>query len=146
MRYLTFELGESYALDMSCIVEIIQYKAVTAVPETPTYIAGVVNIRGVILPVIDMRTRFHLPEAVDLSRRCIIIINFEDKKIGLVVDNVTDLIELDADKVSPPPQAGSHYSHVFIKSVGILDEGITLIVDTDKLVHLNELDFLTDFE
>ncbi|MGL5435400.1 MAG: chemotaxis protein CheW [Lachnospiraceae bacterium] len=146
MKYLTFKLDESYALHMSCIVEIMEYKTVTVVPETPAYIAGVINIRGVVLPVIDMRARFRLPEASERSRRCIIIINFNDKKMGLIVDHVTDLIEISPEKVSPPPQAGTYYSHVFIKGIGILDSGMTLIVDTDKLVNLNELEFLEDFE
>lgn len=142
MKYLTFELDESYALEMSCIVEIIEYKTVTAVPETPAYIAGVINVRGTILPVIDLRARFHLPGASGKSRRCLIIILFEGQKIGLLVDSVTDLLEIAAEKITPPPQAGASYSHVFIKGIGITDSGMVLIADPDKLVNLDELAFL----
>lgn len=141
-KYLTFELDESYALPMSCIVEIIEYKIVTAVPETPDYIAGVINVRGDIIPVIDLRARFYLRPLLPESRRCIIIIWFGDQKMGLVVDNVTNLIALDPEQISEPPQVGGRYSHVFIRGIGILDVGMTLIIDTDKLVNLNELDFL----
>jgi len=141
-RYLTFTLDECYALNMDYIVEVIQYKPVTPVPETPSYIAGVINLRGTIVPVIDMRERFLKEPHRELSRRCILIIRFNDMLIGLLVDDNADIEELDPEKLTAPPQVGSNYSHVFIKSIGIKDDGMILIIDADKLIHLDELEVM----
>lgn len=141
-KYLTFHLDECYALDMDYIVEVIQYKPVTSVPETPSYIAGVINLRGAIVPVIDMRERFLKEARTELLRRCILIVNFSDMLLGLLVDDNADIEELDPEKITAPPQVGNHYSHVFVKAIGVKAEGMVLIIDPDKLVHLEELDMM----
>ncbi len=145
-KYLVFEIDENYALELSKVKEILEYKPVTAVPETPAYIAGVMNLRGSVVPVIDMRKRFHKPEKADLQRRCTIIIHFENALLGLMVDNVTDLIDIAAGSISPPPQVGADYAHVFIKSIGVCSEKMLLIVDTDRLVNHSDLQFLETVE
>lgn len=145
-KYLTFLLDESYALDMSMIVEIIQYQPVTPVPETPSYIAGITNLRGTVLPVIDMRARLQKPEREAGQRCCVIVVRFEEMLLGLVVDNVTDLVDIPADKITPPPQVGNNYAHVFVREIGILDGEMTLIIDTDRLVNLDELAFLDEHQ
>lgn len=142
-KYLIFEVDEEYALPLSYIVEIIDAADITRVPETPDYIAGIINLRGHVVPVIDIRKRFHKPDRGELCRQCIIITRIESNLLGLVVDNVIDLVDIDPKQISPSPQVGGSYVHVFIKSIGIYDEKMMLIVDADRLVNYNDL-FFTD--
>ncbi len=138
-KYLVFSVDESYALELSKVREIMEYKPITRVPETPAYIVGVMNRHGSVVPVIDMRKRFHQPDLENASRRCTIIIRFDGGHLGLLVDNVTDLIDIAPEMISPPPQVGKSYSHVFIKAIGIYKEQMVMIVDADKLVNLDDL-------
>ncbi len=143
-QYLVFSVDESYALELSKIVEILEYKPITRVPETPPYIAGMMNRHGSVLPVIDMRKRFHKEDRPDLPYRCIIVIRFDEMKLGLVVDNVNDLITLDPGSISAPPQVGPDYAHVFIKGIGVHEQKMMLIVDADRLVNQSDLTFLEE--
>lgn len=146
-KYLLFSVDEEYALALSDIGEIIQYREVTRVPDTPDYVAGIINMRGHVVPVIDVRKRFKKPEKQgDLSRRCIIFANVEDNQLGLIVDDVLDLIEIEPENLKEPPQVGNNYIHVFIKYIGIYGNTMQLIVDTDKLVNYNDLFFLENRE
>lgn len=145
-KYLVFSVEEDYALELSKIVEIIEYRSVTKVPETPAYIAGVMNLHGSVLPVIDMRKRFHKPDATVVTRRCIVVIRYEDMRLGLIVDTVTDLIDIDKSTISPPPQVGKDYSHVFIKAIGVCSDKMVLIIDADTLVNHSDLQFLQEDE
>lgn len=139
-KYLTFELDEIFALEMTRVKEIIQYKPITKVPEAPAYIEGVINLRGTILPVINMRARLRKEDRSDLERRCIVIVSLEgEEDLGLLVDDMADIIEIPVDKIVPPPQVGSNYAHVFVKEIGLLDEEVIQIIDGDKLIHLEEL-------
>lgn len=141
-KYLLFEVDEEYAISLEHVVEIIEYTDITRVPETPDYIAGIINLRGHVIPVLDIRKRFRKRIQDTASARCIIICTIENSQLGLIVDNVIDLIDIDADKLKDPPQVGSSYVHVFIKHIGIADSKMYLIVDTDKLVNYNDLFFL----
>lgn len=140
-QYLIFEVDEAFAIELEQVIEIVEYANITCVPETPEYIAGVINLRGHVVPVIDMRVRFMKKAKADNDRRCIIIVNFEDNQLGLVVDNVVDLIQLEDENLSEPPQVGNDYAHVFIKQIGVHNEKMNLIVDVDKLVNYNEISF-----
>lgn len=141
-KYLIFMVDEHYAIELKSVIEIVECREVTAVPETPPYVEGVVNLRGTVIPVINLRTRFKKSAAHSSVRQCIIVTEFEGAQIGLIVDNVVDLVTLEPDKVSPPPQVGANYAHVFIKELGVQGDQMYLIVDTDKLVNLDDLHFL----
>jgi Chemotaxis signal transduction protein len=143
-KYLVFYIDELFALELKSVIEIIDMRPITKVPETPEYIAGVMNLRGEALPVIDMRARFKKAPKGGNDRQCMIVARFDDMKLALLVDEVTDLVGIDPDNVNPPPQVGHDYSHVFIKAIGVREEGMLLIVDTDKLVNLSELDFMSE--
>ena len=144
-QYLIFELEEEYAIALEKIVVIVEYNGVTTVPETPDYIVGVINYRGLVLPVIDLRIRFKKPE-VDVPRRCIVITELDGINFGLMVDRVSDIVTIGEDAVKPPPQVGGNYSFNFIKSIGVADEKMVLIIDTDKLINLNDLEELSESE
>lgn len=140
-KYLIFEVDEEYALGVRYIVEIIENTDITRVPEAPDYIAGIINLHGMVVPVIDIRKRFKKPPKVDAPRRCIIITKVESNPLGLIVDNVVDMIDMEPDKLKEPPQVGGSYVHVFIKAIGIYEDRMHLVVDPDKLVNYNDLFF-----
>lgn len=146
LQYLVFSVDEHYALELAKIVEILEYKPITRVPETPAYIAGMMNLHGSVLPVLDMRRRFHKPDRDDLPYRCIVVTRFEGMKLGLVVDTVDDLIALEPGSISQPPQVGEDYAHVFIKQIGVYEDKMVLIIDADKLVNHSDLSFLKEEE
>lgn len=141
-KYLLFEVDEAFALSLSQVVEIIEVTEITRVPETPDYIAGILNLRGHVVPVLDVRRRFRKPYRADVKPRCIIIANIEDHPLGLLVDNVIDLIDIAPENIQETPQVGNSYIHVYIKNIGITDNKMHLIVDTDRLVNYNDLYFL----
>ena len=142
-KYLLFTVDETYAVEIDKVVEIIEMQKITRVPETPSYIAGITNLRGHILPVIDIRERFKKEKSAQENERpCIIIVNFEDLMLGLLVDNVVDLVEIQEDKITPPPTVGVEYSHVFIKAIGMYHDRVNLVIDSDKLVNYSELNFV----
>jgi len=141
-QYLIFEVDEAYGLELDKVLEIIEYTGITQVPETPDYIAGVINLRGHVVPVMDVRARFKKEPGDHLPRRCIILVSFEESTLGLIVDNVLDLIVIEEGSLSQPPQIGNDYAHNFIKLIGVYEDKMNLIVDVDKLIHLNDLSFL----
>lgn len=143
-KYLLFEVDEEYALSLDQVVEIIENTEITRVPETPDYIAGIVNLRGHVIPILDVRKRFRKPHRSDVRQRCIVIANIEEHQLGLLVDNVVDLIDIDAANIKETPQVGSNYIHVYIKNIGIAENKMYLIVDTDRLVNYNDLFFLEE--
>ncbi len=141
-KYLVFSVDENYALELKSVHEIVEFREVSAVPETPGYILGVINLRGQIVPVIDLRVRFHKPAKLNLPRRCIIVAKYQAQLLGLVVDDVLDLVAIEEDQISSPPRVNSSYEHVFIKKIGVSGDSMVLIVDEDKLVNLEDLDFM----
>lgn len=155
-QYLIFEVDEEYAICLENVDEIIRYTideegsdGITKIPEAPEYISGVLNLRGHVLPIMNIRCRFKKPIIEDkekIPRQCIIIAKIENSQLGLVVDNVIDLINIDEANLKDPPQVGSTYSHVFIKSIGIDNESkkMHLIIDTDRLIHHKDLAFVDD--
>jgi len=144
MQYLIFEVDEAYAIELSSIVEILEIQPITRVPETPDYITGVMNVRGQVVPVIDLRVRFKKPANESIERKCVIVTKFENLDLGLIVDSVSDLINIDDENISEPPQVGNDYSHIFIKAIGVYDGQMKLILDTDKVINHSDIDFLEE--
>ena len=141
-QFLLFEVDEEYAIDLGKVIEVIEFQPVTGVPETPPYITGVINLRGQVIPVIDLRIRFRKePKEYDY-RTCIIVVDMEGIHLGLIVDNVLDLITVEESNIIPPPQVGNDYSHVFIKSIAMHEGKVKLIIDGDKIINHSDLDFL----
>ena len=141
-KYLIFEVDEEYALSLSYVVEIIDTTGITRVPETPDYIAGILNLRGHVVPVIDVRMRFRKPPKPDTRQRCIVIARIAENLLGLLVDNVVDLIDIPPEKITPTPQVGGSYVHGYVQGIGVYEDKVQLIIDTDRLVNYNDLFFV----
>ncbi|MCS7232949.1 MAG: chemotaxis protein CheW [Synergistetes bacterium] len=138
---IAFKLGnEEYGVDVSQIQEIVKMRDITRVPKAPYYIKGVMNLRGNVIPVIDLRKRFSLPskEATDQSR--IIVFDIKGVKFGIVVDAVSEVIRLSKSDIEPPPPiAMGGIEAAYIRGVGKLQNKLIILLDLEKALKLGEL-------
>ena len=141
---LTFTLGEeSYGLDILKVQEIRGYDTVTRIPDAPDFIKGVINLRGTIVPVVDMRIKFRLGKAEYNALTVMIILNVADRVVGMVVDGVSDVVALTPEQVRPAPEFGAAVGAQFLTGLGTLDNRMLILVDIEKLVSSDELALLS---
>lgn len=143
-QYLTFLLGnEVFALDISDVREIIQFCPMTTVPLMPSFVRGVINLRGAVVPVIDLHARFGRPAAVVGKKTCIVIFDClrdgERVELGLMVDAVSEVIDIAADAIEPPPNFGTSVRRDFIHGMGKVDDRFVIILEPDKAFDVNEM-------
>ena len=145
-KFLTFSLGkEYYGIDIVYVTEIVGIQPITEVPELPEYIKGIINLRGKIIPVMDARLKFKKPPMDYSDRTCIIVVDIDEISIGLIVDDVCEVLNIPDEDIVPPPninRAGKKY----IKSVGKSGSTVTLILDCEKLLDEDELESLSKIE
>jgi len=135
LEFLAFRLGqEEYGIDIQKVQELRGYDAVTRIANSPEFIKGVVNLRGIILPIIDMRIKFNLGTPVYDQFTVVIIVNVAGCVIGMVVDSVSDVITLTAEQVKPAPQIGSALDTNYVIGMGTLDERMLILIEVDKLM------------
>jgi len=143
-KYLTFALGaEEYGLEILKVREIIGYMDVTAVPRTPPHVKGVINLRGQVIPVVDLRLKFGMPEAEVTDQTCIIVVEIRqaDKTFntGIVVDRVSEVLDITTDQIEDPPQLGSTVEVNFILGMAKVGEAVKILLDIDKVLGNGEL-------
>ncbi len=138
-KYLTFDLDkQEYALDIQFVTEIIGLQKITNLPDMPAYVRGVINLRGKVIPVIDIRIRFGLSEREYDERTCIIVIDIKDLTVGLIVDKVDEVIDLSDKQIEPPPKVRKGSESRFISGLGKYNEEVKIILDVDKLLYDEE--------
>jgi len=147
-QYLTFQLGEEvFAIDVSRVREILEFTTITKVPKTPDYMRGVINLRGSVVPVLDMRLKFGMTKTEKKVDTCIIVVEVllenETIIIGSLVDSVQEVFELDPDQIEPAPKIGIQLKTEFIKGMGKKDDRFIIILDTDKVFNAEELNAVT---
>ncbi len=150
-QYLTFTLGEEvFALDVSNVREILEFSAVTKVPRTPDYMRGVINLRGSVVPVIDMRLKFGMSETVKSISTCIVVVEVnhdgETMVIGILTDSVQEVFELEPANIEPPPKIGTELNAEFIKGMGKKGDAFIIILDVDRVFSIEELSNLDGCE
>jgi len=134
-KYLTFVLnGEEYGIEIRHVTEIIGIQNITVVPDMPHYIKGVINLRGKVIPVMDVRLRFCLEEREYDDRTCIIVINIEEQSVGMIVDRVSEVLDIPKDDVEPPPKVKKGESSRFIKGMGKVDGRVKILLDEYQLL------------
>ena len=139
-RYLTFYLGdEQYGIAIDKIKEIIAMMKVTSVPKTPSFMRGVINLRGSIIPVVDTRSRFGMESRDEDMHTAIIIVEVEKVNIGFIVDRVEEVSSIDASNLSEPPKFGNQIDTDFICNVAQIEEHVVMILDVIKLFEADEL-------
>ncbi len=142
-KFLTYFLGdEEYGVDISKVKEIIAMMKITPVPKTPKYVAGVINLRGAIIPVIDTRLRFNMQSIEYTEQTAIIIIEINKVSIGFIVDKVEEVLTIDEANISEPPKFGTNINTDFIKNIARMGEMVIMILDLEKLFETEELSML----
>ena len=139
-EYLTFTLGaEEYGVNILKVQEIRGYEKPTGIANAPAYIKGVVNLRGTIVPIVDMRIKFNLGEATYDQFTVVIILNVADRVIGMVVDGVSDVISLQAEQLRPPPEFSASFDTRYITGLGTVEDRMLILVDIDKLMSSSDM-------
>lgn len=144
-EYLTFTLGEEdYGVDILKVQEIRGYDAVTRLPDAPEFIKGVINLRGTIVPVVDLRIKFKLGDVRYDSFTVMIILNLAGRVVGMVVDAVSDVIRLTDEQVRPAPDLGAGVDTRYLGGVGTAGERMILLLDIDRLLNSREMALVED--
>lgn len=139
-EFLAFTLGkEEYGIDILKVQEIRGYETVTRIANAPEFVKGVVNLRGIIVPIVDMRIKFNLGEPTYDQFTVVIILNISGRVVGMVVDSVSDVITLSAEQVKPAPEMGTALNTDYLIGLGTLDQRMLILVDIDKLMSSSEM-------
>jgi purine-binding chemotaxis protein CheW len=142
-KFLTFPLGnEVFGIEIKFVTEIIGIQSITYVPEVPEYVRGIINLRGKIIPVIDIRLKFRKPAVEYDDRTCIIVIDIRDISIGLVVDCVSEVIDIGDDNIVPPPSYKTGFQNRYIKGIGKVGKDIKLLLDCEKIISDTDIETL----
>lgn len=140
-KFLTFFLGkEVYAIEIRYVTEIIGIQPITEVPEFPSYVKGIINLRGRIIPVLDVRLRFKKQSVEYNDRTCIIVIEVKDTYVGLIVDNVSEVLSIAENETVPPPEISKASVNKFIHAIGKVGNEVKLILDCDQLFKDDDVD------
>jgi purine-binding chemotaxis protein CheW len=147
--YLTFKLEDEYfAANVVKVLNILEMTKITKVPKAPAYMKGVINLRGAVLPLIDTRIKFDMPETQFTANTCILVleidINGDTIHVGALVDSVHEVIELDDNQILPPPSIGNKYKSEFIEGIAKVDDEFVMILNMDLIFSTDELTMLKE--
>ncbi len=144
-KYLTFVLNrEEYGIEILKVREIIGVIGITPVPQTPDYLKGVINLRGKVIPIIDLRLKFAMQEEEHTQETCIIVVEVNNAPIGVVVDNVSEVLDIKGEEVEDTPQFGQDIDTSFIMGLGKAKEKIIILLDIDKVLSAEELEMVEE--
>jgi len=146
-QYLTFTLGnEDFALEISKVREVLDYTAITRIPRMPDFIRGVINLRGSVVPIVDLRLKLDMNAVEKTVDTCIVIVEImidgELTQIGILADSVKEVINLDPASISPPPRIGTKLKNEFVKGVGQQEGRFLIILDIDRVLSEEELEIV----
>jgi purine-binding chemotaxis protein CheW len=142
-EFLTFTLGpEEYGIDILKVQEIRGYDAVTSIANTPSFIKGVINLRGIIVPIVDMRIKFNLANVSYDQLTVVIILNLGSRVVGMVVDGVSDVIALSPEQIKTAPQFGATLDTKYLMGLGTIDQRMLILVDIEKLMNSSEMELV----
>ena len=144
-KYLTFRIGrEEYGIEIRYVTEIIGIQKITDLPDTPEFVKGVINLRGKVIPVIDVRIRFELSEREYDERTCIIVVNINSTSVGLIVDSVSEVLDIAADDIENPPKVNKGGGSRYIQGLGKVGESVKIILNIHRLLFEEEMDQIMD--
>lgn len=146
-EFLTFALGEEeYGVAILKVQEIRGYESVTRLPDAPNYIKGVINLRGIIVPVVDMRLKFHLARAEYGPTTVMIVLNVGDRVVGMVVDSVSDVTRLEPQQIRAVPEVGATIDSQFITGIGTADDRMLILLDIERLMGSAEMGLVAQMQ
>jgi purine-binding chemotaxis protein CheW len=145
-KYLTFSIAEEvYGIDISDVTEIIEIQKITEVPDMPKYVKGVINLRGKVIPIINLRIRFNMDERNYDDRTCIVIVNVKNNLIGFIVDTVLEVVVIPEKEISDPPHFKSSGSHDnYVTGIGKVGDHVKILLDAEKIVHQEDLEKVSE--
>ncbi len=148
-QYLSFKLGEEiFAVDVAKVREILDVIAITKVPQTPDFMRGVINLRGSVVPVMDMRLKFGMPPTERTVNTCIIVMEVtqegETMVLGSLADSVQEVLDLEPDQIEPAPRIGTRLRSDFVKGMGKYNDRFIIILDIDRIFSAGELEVIAD--
>jgi len=144
-KFLTFNIeNEEYGIEIKHVTEIIGIQNITDLPDMPDYVKGVINLRGKVIPVIDVRLRFGIEERDHDERTCIIVVNIDNTAVGLIVDQVSEVIDIAENDIEPPPRVQKSTGSRFIQGLGKIDAAVKILLDVQKLLYEEELEQIVD--
>ncbi|WP_320823528.1 chemotaxis protein CheW [Reinekea sp.] len=139
-EFLSFVLGdENYALDIMSVKEIRGYESVTKIANAPTFVKGVLNLRGDIVPIVDLRMKFNIGQATYDEFTIVIMLNVNDRIVGVVVDAVSDVVKLSAKEILPPPEFGVSFDSLFLRGLATVEDKMVILVNIAALIGSDEL-------
>ncbi len=141
-KYMTFKSGNEYfGIKIQYVNEIIQFQSITAIPETEDYIKGLINLRGKVIPVIDVRLRFKQEPFEYNDRTCIIVISVKSTVVGLIIEKIAEVVEIKEENILPPPSIGrsDKAHHKYVYGIGKVGDSVKLLLDPDKLLNDDDL-------
>ncbi|MDN5344591.1 MAG: purine-binding chemotaxis protein CheW [Clostridia bacterium] len=139
VQLVVFQLaGETYGVDINHVQEIIRMQSITQIPRTPAFIEGVINLRGRIIPVIDLHKRFDLPTAEITNNTRIMVVELGRVTVGMIVDSVSEVLRLPATSIEPPPPMISGIDVAYLKGVGKWEERLIILLDLDRVLQESE--------
>lgn len=138
-KYLTFVIGkENFGIEIRYVTEIIGIQSITEVPDVPLYVKGVINLRGKVILVMDVRLRFGVDERSYDDRTCIIVININEQPVGLIVDRVLEVLDIPGSEIEPPPRMRKGRGNRFIQGMGKVGDQVKILLDANKLLFNEE--------
>jgi purine-binding chemotaxis protein CheW len=142
-KYLTFVSGkEEYGIAILQVREIIGVMAITTVPQTPDYMKGVINLRGKVIPVIDLRLKFSMPEEEYTQETCVIVVEVTNTQIGIIVDSVSEVVDIGSEEIEETPDFGQGIDTAFIMGLGKVKEKIIILLDIEMVLSSEELEMV----
>ncbi len=139
-KFLTFQIAdEEFAIPIGHVIEIVGIQKITEVPDMPDFVKGVINLRGKVIPVMDVRIRFRLPSVAYDDRTCVVVVSVSDVTLGLVVDTVSEVVDIPESNISPPPRFSSATSGRYVSGMGKIGEAVKIIIDVAKLLREEEV-------
>ncbi|GJL53238.1 MAG: chemotaxis protein CheW [Nitrospirales bacterium] len=143
-QYLTFDLAEEhYGVDILKVQEIKGYTAVTKIPNTPDYVKGVLNLRGTIVPIVDLRLKFGMEPTEPTAFTVIVVVNVRDRVMGFLVDAVSDVLELASKDIQPPPELGHKADITFVSGIGNANDRLVTLLDIDRVMADTDVEAVT---
>jgi purine-binding chemotaxis protein CheW len=140
-KYLLFDIGEEvYGIPIAQVTEIIEMQKITAVPDMPEFVKGVINLRGKVNPVIDLRLRFGMEEREYDARTCIIVVNVDNTTLGIIVDTVAEVYDIEEENIDPVPNFHTEEEkNRYVSGLGKIEDRVTILIDTEKILNVEQI-------
>jgi len=139
-QFISFSVGEEeYGLELLRVKEVIRIREITWLPKAPTFVKGIINLRGDVIPIIDLRDKFGLERKENTAMTRVIVVEVEGRLMGMVVDSASQVVRIPADQIDPPPPVLGGLSQEFITGVGKLDDKLIILLNTDAILTIDEM-------